>query len=157
MIRARLIVCEQQTHWTVALRWALVGGSISVRSEPDSEACWRLLDCSPGSVLVLELRHELLARLGARLLEFNDQFPWARLIVAGEFEDASALWLARELGAVQALTSIRNLTPTIRLIRRHFEQLPDLERSYRDQVWDQMPWGAFSEGATCVGIPTSPR
>jgi hypothetical protein len=145
---ARLIVCERSNHWAVALHWALQ--SVSSGQQPDSaihvrgvrefDQCWQLLEESPASVAVLELSGTIAPPLGTHLLEFGDRFPLARLLVVGDREDAPAFWFARELGAVHTVASIRNLTPTTRIIQRHFRQIPDSSLSIRERIWNRMPW-----------------
>jgi len=145
MAKARLIVVEQSCRWAIALRWSLMGSDICVHSSPDWDACHSELIASPASILLVEL-NVLLESSGASstaaavcLANFADRFPAARWIALGTPADEPALWLAREMGAVDALSSSRNLAPAAKVIRQHLEAVSDAVGGVRDRVWQRMP------------------
>ena len=138
MKTAKLIVCERSNYWTVALRWALRGTSIRVHDTHTGGAARRLLDDAPASVLMLELQDAFSDEFVTELPQFGSRYPLACLVAVGR--DPRPLWLARQLGAAHTVDSIRDLTPTIRLVRRHLEMAEDRPASFRERVWDSIPW-----------------
>ena len=153
MAKARLIVLEQSCRWAIALRWSLRGRDICVHSSPNWDACYGALTASPASILLVEL-NVLLESNGTAaadcLANLADRFPAARWIALGTLADEPALWLAREMGAVDALSSTRNLAPAVKLIRRHLEAVSDAVGGVRDRVWQRMPLQEYESATSQV-------
>jgi hypothetical protein len=141
MPAARLIVRERSSRWVIPLRWSLKGTNIRADRYSDWEACFRELNLAPSSVVLAELAERIPVPWARVLANLSDRFPSACWIALGEPADAEAMWLARELGAVHTLTSTRDLTATVNLIRRHLLRVSKSTGNAREQIWERLPLG----------------
>ena len=138
---ARVIVCERQGKWAVALRRELAAESVCLSETRTLSDSWELLRQSPASFLVLELTPTNVDPLLAGMLALQSDFPLARAAVVADRRLAAYEWLAREAGAVGFLTSPRELAPFAQAIVRHLRQAPKPRLSLVEQFWAELPWG----------------
>ena len=106
------------------------------------EDCWRLLDDSPASLLILELTMSNAQALIERLVDLTDHYPAARAIVCGQRRLRPYEWVVREAGAVEALFSPRRIERAARLVERHMASAPQQDLTFRESVWRRLPWGS---------------
>ena len=106
------------------------------------EDCWRLLDESPASLLILELTKANAGALLERLVDLTDHRPSARAVICGERHLRQYEWIFREAGAVEALFSPRRIDRAASLVERHLSLAPQEELTFRESVWRRLPWGS---------------
>jgi DNA-binding NtrC family response regulator len=145
MSASRFIVCAKTPTWAVAIRrqWLVSGPRIcETRS---LELCWQDLEQFPKSLVVAELTDNNLGALARWLRRVARRFPDTRVVVVGEHRMEACQWLLREMGAVHAIFSPRNLEDLVRIARRHLENGPVTittgdDRWARDAVGTLLPW-----------------
>ncbi len=138
--RPRLIVCERDGHWAVALRRTLApqwGRILQTRSLPE---CWTELATRPASFVVVELTNENTDGLLDRLVRLQHQFPLARAVVVADRRLAEYEWLMREAGAVHFECSPRRSDIVARLAARHLAHAPVPAQSATQRLWAGLPW-----------------
>jgi hypothetical protein len=143
MPHARLIICEKNGRWAVALRRE-IAGKCRVFETRSLEECWEELAKCPASWLVLEASETNVEPLAGRLANLGRDFAGARAMICGERNMAPWEWLLREAGAVHAVFSPRELAPAARMALCHLAQAPEPQRSFREHVWDRLPWNFVS-------------
>jgi hypothetical protein len=163
-VAARLIVCERNGRWAVALRRELTASGVRVWETRTLAGCREELEQSPASFVVLEVAGDLPGLLRFLVRQSQD-FPAARLAAVaakgergerreerGEKQGAplpsplsplpSPLpWLLREAGAVHFVDSLRQVGPLARLACRHLAQVPPPQQSLTERIWANLPWG----------------
>ena len=138
--RPRLIVCERDGHWAVALRRALApewGRILQTRSLPE---CWAELATRPASFVVVELTNENRDGLLDRLVRLQHKFPLARAAVVAERRLAQYEWLMREATAVHFECSPRRSDLVAQLAARHLAHAPVPTQSTTQRLWAGLPW-----------------
>lgn len=144
---ARLLVCERHGQWAQALLRAARRCQVSllvteVRSRPE---CLDSLKVAPASFVCLGLAAEQTTTEQAEaalrwMMEVRAQFPAARVLVFAPRELAALEWAARECGAVDFVTSPRDLSPTVEVIQRHLSQHTLESLDPIEQIWSELPW-----------------
>src|SRR5580658_5577213 len=95
---ARLIVCERDGSWSVALRSELAETGVRVwecRSLPEA---WEGLTQTPAAFLIVEASRENLADLLGCMAWFSRDFPQGRIAVVARRNMACFEWQVREAG-----------------------------------------------------------
>lgn len=137
---ARLIVCERDGRWAVALRRELSGSGVRVWETRTADDCRRELTASPNSFVLLQMARNPIDTL--RMLElFSREYPTAGFAVAGKRSQAAFEWPAREAGAAHFLCSLRRVGILSRMACRHLAQVPPPQRSMTERIWASLPWG----------------
>ena len=137
---ARIVVCESDSSWAVALRREAGSLPVSIHETRSLEECRRLLDEHPASFLVVQLTRAGLEELLGFLARTTRDYPRARVAVVAGRELAAAEWLVREAGAVHFVASPRQLTGLVRTAHRHCEAVPRPRLSLAEEVWAGLPW-----------------
>ena len=106
------------------------------------EDCWRLLDDSPASLLILELTKSNAGALLERLVDLTDHWLAARAVICGERHLRQYEWIFREAGAVEALFSPRRIDQAASLVERHLSLAPQEELTFRESISRRLPWGS---------------
>lgn len=138
---ARLIVCERNGSWTVALRSELAKSGVRIwecRSLPEA---WEALTQTPAAFVIAEATQANLEDLLRRMAWFSRDFPQARIGVAAPRDMARCQWLLREAGAVSFIATPRQLTSLARLATRHLANVPQPPQTMVQQIWASLPWG----------------
>lgn len=138
MVAARILVFERSSRWVVPVRWAFRDTEFRVEAAPDWDAIHLAMAGGRPVVLMIELSVEAVGSGG--LETFLHRFPDACWIALGASEDEGSSWLARELGAIHALTSTRYLAPTVRLVSRYLERAAGRNRDFVERVWADLPF-----------------
>ncbi len=137
---ARLIVCERDGRWAVALRRELAGAGVRVWETRTLDDCRRELIASPASFVVVQLGRDVVETLRFVARQARD-FPAACLAVAAKRAQADIEWPAREAGAMHFLCSPRRAGLMARIACRHLAQVPPPHQSMSARIWAGLPWG----------------
>jgi hypothetical protein len=125
MQQAKLIVCERSGRWATALRRSLVDNDAE-DSEIDIVETRSVSDCrdelvaAPESLVVLEISPANTAAAVELLTYIDRWFAISRSLVVADRAHSSFEPIAREAGAIDFLTSPRQLPRTVGATRRHF-------------------------------------
>jgi len=146
--RARLIVCELTGQWATALRRELPPPAVRVYETRSVPECWAALAQAPCSFIVSELTRAGADALLERMARLERDFPSARVAVVAERSLEAYEDLMREAGAVHFASSPREAKTLASLACRHLDQVPKPPRTFTEQIWDSLPWGAASPNRT---------
>ncbi len=138
--RPRLIVCERDGHWAVALRRTLApewGRILQTRSLAE---CWAELATRPASFVAVELTNENIDDLLDRLVRLPHQFPLVRAAVLADRRLDEYEWLMREAGAIHFECSPRRSDILAQLATRHLTHAPGPAQSTTQRLWAGLPW-----------------
>ncbi len=138
--RPRLIVCERDGHWAVALRRGLAPESGKILQARSLPQCGAELETRPASFVAVELTNENLDDLLDRLVRLQHQFPLARAAVVADRRLGEYEWLMREAGAVYFECSPRRSDIVARLAARHLAHAPVPTQSTTERLWAGLPW-----------------
>jgi hypothetical protein len=138
---ARLIVCERDGHFAVALRRELPRPEIRVLETRSVDECWEALARWPASFVVVELTRTNATALLERMVWLERDFPLARVAVVADRALGFCEWLLREAGAVHFTVSPRRFGPLGCLAVRHLDAAPRPRLSLPERIWASLPWG----------------
>ena len=140
MTTARMIVSETSGRWSFAFRTALVDSSVSLSEVAGLATAFRRFHDDSPAILAFEAT-EPVAEQGLRLLQLSRrQNPGRGVIVllGDSLATSEPLW--KEAGAIAVVASPRYLRPVARLIRRYFDTRQGPSLTFREDVWQRMPW-----------------
>ena len=140
MTTRRLIVSETSGRWTFALRTAFANTEVLLTEVQGLASAFGRFHEDSQAVLAFEAT-EACAEEAFRFLQLNRQrYPGRGVIVLlGDSLAASeSLW--QEAGAIAVVTSLRHLAPVARLVRRYCDTRETRPRTFREDVWQRMPW-----------------
>lgn len=138
-----LVLLAADRRWVVAFHWLAQTHGVPLREARDTDECHQLLAANPGSVVAvaLEQGREPEAWAWWESLDASMDVPWIVLADRGTDETA---WLLREAGAMHVTMAHWNLEPVVKQIACWLDQArsrePQQHTSYRQQVWDRLPW-----------------
>ncbi len=138
--RPRLIVCERDGHWAVALRRTRAPESGRILQTRSLAECWAELATRPASFVAVELTNENRDSLLDRLVRLQHQFPLARAAVVADRRLGEYEWLMREAGAVHVECSPRRSDILAQLAARHLAHAPVPRQSTTERLWAGLPW-----------------
>lgn len=142
MTTARIIVCETSGRWAFALRSILVHAGVAVTETSGLATAFTLFRETPQSLLAFEATAAC-AEEGLVLLNASRRRNPSRGAVVF-LDDTTAktesLWY--EAGAVAVIATPRDLAPLARFVRRCFDSRDKVPLTFRDSVWQRMPWSA---------------
>ena len=147
MPSARFIVCERSTKWAVALRRQLQAGDPRVYETRTLDDCLQTVAADPTSIVAVEATAANLEALVKWIRRLRGEFRRAAIVVLGSRGLEPSEWLLREVGALHAVFSPRDLQPVLWLVRRHLAAQKAEDESDPQSVWRQLPWG---DGGTSV-------
>lgn len=146
-----LIVCEKRDRLTLTLRIALQQRGVDpadlfgrrswLRQRSGIAAVPRLLDEAPASMLVLETTAENLAAALHLLSELPNFWPAARAVVAVDEQTSRYRTTLREAGAIHIVQTLVDLDAVAEMTLKHFERMKPADRTWRDEIWEMLPWG----------------
>jgi hypothetical protein len=116
---------------------------IELRSLDD---CRQELSENPASFVIVEFEKNIGGVLRF-LANARRRFPQARLAAAADFPSAECEASLREAGAVHVLRSPRDAKLLVRLVGRHFAQIPSPPQSMRERIGSRLPWGGHRKAA----------
>jgi hypothetical protein len=137
---AKILVCERNGHWAVALRRALRRTRQRVHETRSFAECRQELARSEASFVAWELvpgSDELMLR---RLLELRRDFPRACVAVLARRGLESFQWVLRAAGACHVVFSPRDAASVARLVERHVAETAEEDLTFREAVWRRLPW-----------------
>jgi hypothetical protein len=137
---ARLVVCERDGSWAVALRRELAEAGLRVWETRTLAACQAMLAESPASFAVLELTPQIEEILDC-IENWQAEFPQFRFAIAADRSLAHYRWLMQEAGAADFIYSLRNVGRLAQTACRHLAQVPPLLQSLTERIWANLPWG----------------
>ncbi len=137
---ARLIVCERDGHWALALGRELQGRGVRAYQTRSLAECRDMLGQHRASFLVVEVTRSNLDALLGRLAEIEQTYPAARIAVVADRAMAECELLLREAGAVHFTTSGRGLRPLADAIERHLSSVPTPKLELVERIWNELPW-----------------
>lgn len=136
--RPVVVVCEDGVRWSAAWRRSDdVSALVTVQSPMELR---RRMEEAPASVAVVELS---LRSAPAWIDWFADRACGAEksfVVVVGDADLRTIRWQLMELGALAVVTTERQLPPVCRAALRHLGRWRPREMSYREQVWESLPW-----------------
>ncbi len=149
MRAAEVILCERTSAWAVAWRrtWRLAGAgpprpALRLIETRSADECREELAARPDAFVVVELTPERCDAALDLLLHVAEQCPLARSGVVASRELAAYALLARELGALDFVTSPRRLAGLCELAARHAALRRPSGLSLREQIWADLPWAS---------------
>jgi hypothetical protein len=141
MTIARIIVSESSGRWAFALRSVLVNSGVVVTEVAGLANAFGRLGEDPRALLAFEAT-EACAEAGLGLLHSSrQQDPGCGVLVLLDDPLALSESLWREAGAIAVVASPRQLNLTARLIRRYFDKRETPPLTFREGVWQRLPWG----------------
>lgn len=140
MVSARFILCERTRRSAGVWRHALAPQAVRVNETRSWAACREELMVSPASVVGMEVRAETVEQVVAALEQIGRRFPKALAVVLSRHELRSAEWLLREAGAAHVVHARRDVTSAARLVLRHLSRVPVPKSSFRERIWQRLPW-----------------
>lgn len=140
MMTRQLVLCETSHQWTIALRWALSASKIPVDNSSSLEPCLQSLERNPYGVVGIEVALLGIEMTLQAIRDLRDAYPDCVIIALADRGDARYDALLREAGATHVAFSRRDLRSTARLVARCLSQTKQAPLSYRDDVWNRMPW-----------------
>ena len=138
---ARVVVCEREGRWAVALGRELSRSKGSICQTRSVDECWEALGRWPASFVVVELTRTNARALLERMAWLERDFPLARVAVVADRALGFCERLMREAGAVHFTVSPRQLGPLGRVALRHLEAAPRPQLSLTERIWASLPWG----------------
>ena len=140
MANARIIVSELSGRWSFALRTVLVDSGIRLTEVAGLASAFQTFDNDPRALLAFEAT-EAVAEQGLRLLQLSRRRnPGCGVIVLLDGSLATSVPLWQESGAIAVVESPRHLRPVARLIQRYFDTREGPSLTFREEVWQRMPW-----------------
>lgn len=136
----RLIVCEHDSRWAVALRRELGDAGIRIHQTRSVSDGWQVLQSAPASFVVVEATISNLANLLRPMASLGRDFFRARLAVVSQACLKSHEWSLREAGAVHVAYSTRDAGQLAAIVLRHFAALPPPRQTFRQRIWSSLPW-----------------
>jgi hypothetical protein len=117
---AKLIVCERSGRWASALRRLLTDDEVDLVETRSISECRDEMMATPESLVVVEFSPTN-AAAAADLFSYADRWLAAsRSLAVADREHSTLEPIAREAGAVDFVTSPRQLPRVLGMIRRHF-------------------------------------
>jgi DNA-binding NtrC family response regulator len=102
--------------------------------------CERALSDAPASIVAIELTMANVGDVLDLLTRIPRDYPHARVIVVARRLLRRYEWLMREAGAVQFVTTPRDLRNVARLVARHLARSPRQPASTTERIWAELPW-----------------
>ena len=140
----RLIVCEKTNRWATAMRAALGLSQRQVLETRSLAGCESALAEAPASLAAVEVTAANLEQVIDFVVQTGRRFPRALIVALLSEEAASAEWLLRETGVIDAVGSVLDAPRVARLARRHFAACPPAEVNLQELVSQRMPWAAHT-------------
>lgn len=147
MQAADVIFCERTGTWATAWRqsWQIrsvhrPGPTLRLAETRSADECREVLTGSPETFVVVELMPERCDTALDLLLSVGECFALARAGVVADRGMAAYEGLARELGALDFVTSPRRMAGLCELAARHAERRSPSPLSFAEQVWADLPW-----------------
>lgn len=137
---ARLIVCEQSGRWAAALRRELALTEARPYETRSLARCWDELAMAPASIVVVELRAEIVDELLGRMARLHREFPLACVAVVADRSLCEYEPLMREASAVYFTCSPRRLGPLAGLACQHLAEAPVPRQTVAERIWSGLPW-----------------
>ena len=140
MTTARIILSESSGRWAFAWRSVLMNSGVALTEVTGLAKAFRRLQDDSQALLAFEATAAC-AEEGLGLLHASDRRDAGRgVIVLLDAATASSASLWHEAGAIAVIASPRHLAPVARLIRRYFETQGTPPLTYREAVWQRIPW-----------------
>lgn len=140
MTTARMIVSETSGRWAFALRAALVSSGVYVAEIAGLANAFARLHDDSRALLAFEASEACAEEGFALLQESRRRVAGCGVIVLldGALAASEPLW--REAGAIAVVSSPRRLAALASLIRRYFETRETPTLTFREGVWQRLPW-----------------
>ena len=139
-----LIVCEKTGRWAAALRCAAGSRELPISEVRSLEQAERELSVHRAAIVAMEVGEASLVRVATRLAAWSKRFPDAAFLILAEEQLVPLEPRLRETGALHAVFSPRDLSATVRLIRRHLARAARPPQTLEESIWARLPWSAVS-------------
>jgi hypothetical protein len=136
----KFIVCERSGEWAVALRRCADDPAVSLGAARGLIDAGEQLASAPASFVVIELEPRNASQLPQAVARWVDRFPSARFAVVAKRPMADYEALMREAGAIDFVTSPRDLRGICLHARRHLALAAPAEPALREQLLARLPW-----------------
>lgn len=140
MTTARIIVSESSGRWAFALRSVLVNSGVVVTEVAGLANAFSRLGEDTRALLAFEATEACAEEVLGLLHSSRQRDPDCGVIVLldGPLALSESLW--HEAGAIAVVASPRQLHLTARLIRRYFDTQETPPLTFREAVWQRIPW-----------------
>lgn len=148
MHEPQLLVCERSDRWTVVWRRAL-GQATAVRhcgSISHADECLRV---HPRIPVAIDANGYSSEHLLSAIVRWSQN--GAPVIVLASPAEVEHELFFRELEAVHAVFSPRQISSAVRLIRRYWQQLdavPPENSPLEQTVYSRLPWAKYARGGS---------
>lgn len=140
MTNARLIVRENSGYWGLAWRTALMNSGVSVTEVAELANAFEHDHDDAQTMLAFEATEACAEEGFHRIQASRQRDPGRGVIVLLDEALATSATLWQEAGAIAVVRSPRHLAPIARLMRRYFETRTTPPTTFRQDVWQRMPW-----------------
>lgn len=149
---ARLIIFERTGRWAVGLRRHLADAALVIREVRSQAHCLEALAESQASLVGIELSAETVSQVVNFVQLVSELYPRSRVFVVGPSATQCFDGIVREAGAVHAIFSPLQLRQLARLVERFLAAAEIRDRTFREAVFDRLPWGDASAGGDSFAI-----
>lgn len=142
MTIARIILSESSGRWAFALRSVLVNSGVAVTEIAGLENAFGRFRDDSQALLAFEATEACAEEGLQHIYASRLRDPGSGVIVLLDASTISSESVWHEAGAIAVAASPRHLTPIARLIHRYFvtRDIPPL--TFREAVWQRIPWNA---------------
>lgn len=136
----RLVLCEQQNDWAIAIVRAqrrlrpVLCETRSLCQMSDA------LELSPRSFLGIELTATNFESILTTLINISRNYPQAVAVILSSRHLRRYEAVLRQAGAIDFLVSTRRLPTLLEMINRHFNLHAPVPSSSAQSVWQRLPW-----------------
>jgi len=141
MQKARVILCEKNGTWAVALRRELSLWAIRVYETRSHGQCLEEAALSPHSFIAVEVMLDSVESSHRFVARLRGEFPSSSVVILGTPDTEPYEFALREAGAIFATFSPRRLSNVATLAHRHLTSVAESASSIRDSVFENLPWG----------------
>lgn len=141
----RLIICEATSRWTLTFRTLLKQDKLTVTAISSIAQAFEQLQDEPTAALAVEVTETCAEECLRRLNKIRSQSGnYCVIILLDEalvsLKPGSELAVWYEAGAAVVVDRPQHLPSIKQLIRRHAETRTRQPATYREAVWQRMPW-----------------
>ncbi len=145
MPAARIILCEETARWGLALRSLFTNGECHVVAAANVATAFSEVRQGPQAVLAVEVVEANAEQCLRELSTIRRSKEKCCVIVLlsesladGDVAPGLAMWY--EAGATAVVAAPHRTYTVYRLVHRHLETYKNPPTTFREDVWQRMPW-----------------
>ncbi len=152
MPAAQLTICESTNRWGLALRGLFTSGECRIEVASNMADAFNILRQQTEGVLAVEVVESNAEECLSELCSMRRHSDKACVFVLlgeslADSDDGPELAMWYEAGAAAVVVSPQRLNSVYRLVLRHIETSKKQPTTFREKVWQRMPW-SYSEIAS---------